>query len=156
MGTPSDYKAVVLLEMKGGCDSFNLIVPREGQLWSEYTQVRGLMALKDFQLLDITTSGQSISPFGIHHKLPFLKTLYDNGEAAFVSNIGPLVEPTSAATWKQAGTENCKGLFSHSDQSNAGYTLKCQELGTGAKGAGGRMSDALLLNSMRSESFSIA
>merc|ERR1712222_262748 len=44
----------------------------------------------------------------------------------------------------------------HSDQSNAAYTLKCQELGTGAKGAGGRMSDALLSKSMRSESFSVA
>merc|ERR1712032_1766 len=156
VSVPADYKAMVLLMMQGGCDSFNLIVPREGQLWSEYTQVRGLMALQDFQLNNITTSGQSISKFGVHFKLPFLKTLYDSNEAAFVTNLGPLVEPTAAASWKQAGSEKCKGLFSHSDQSNAAYTLKCQELGTGAKGAGGRMSDALLSKSMRSESFSVA
>ena len=37
----------------------------------------------------------------------------------------------------------CAGLFSHSDQTEAAQTLKCQIRGSAPKGVGGRMADAL-------------
>merc|ERR1719429_990751 len=70
------------------------------------------------ELLQISTSGQNCSKFGIHASLPFLKELYDVGEASFITNIGGLVQPTTMETYR-GGAQRCFGLFSHNDQTNA-------------------------------------
>jgi cullin-associated NEDD8-dissociated protein 1 len=152
----SSYKATVMLFMSGGADTFNMLVPYEGTLWSDYKTVRNDIALATHELLGISTVGQAISNFAVHHKLPFLQHLYNNGSAAFVSNIGALVEPTTKSQYKEGDTERCVGLFSHSDQQAAAATLKCQVAGTSPRGAGGRMSDALKDNQYKTQSFSIA
>merc|ERR1712054_536892 len=132
------------------------LVPYEGRLWSEYQTVRQDIALAEHELLNITTAGQNISQFAVHHKLPFLQELYGKGQAAFVSNIGALVEPTTKEQYTSGAVEKCVGLFSHSDQKAAAATLKCQVAGTSPKGAGGRISDALKENKYRTKSFSLA
>merc|ERR1712054_514790 len=153
----TDYKATVMLFMGGGADTFNMLVPFEGRLWSEYKDVRKDIALAEHELLNFTTAGQSnISKFAVHHKLPFLHELYKNGTAAFVSNIGALVEPTTKEKYKAGQVEKCVGLFSHSDQQAAAATLKCQVAGTSPKGTGGRISDALKAQDIQTHSFSIA
>jgi len=152
----SSYKATVMLFMHGGADTFNMLVPYEGALWSEYKAVRKDIALASHELLEITTTGQNISKFAVHKKLPFLVQLYKEGHAAFVSNIGPLVEPTTKAQYINKGAKNCVGLFSHSDQQTAAATLKCQIAGSSPKGVGGRMSDALKARNYNTVSFSIA
>lgn len=153
------YKAVVMLWLSGGVDSFNLIVPCPGQetgIFQEYKDRRTDAALNASDLLTISTEGQTCTTFGVHHKLPFLKDLYDQGHAAFVSNIGSLVRPISGAQYR-SGAERCHGLFSHSDQSTAAQTLQCQVAGSSPKGSGGRMADALLRGDteFRTESFSV-
>merc|ERR1712224_982229 len=65
----STYKATVMLFMSGGADTFNMLVPYEGALWSEYKEVRQDIALADHELLNITTDGQEISEFAVHYKL---------------------------------------------------------------------------------------
>jgi cullin-associated NEDD8-dissociated protein 1 len=152
----TDYKATVMLFMGGGADTFNMLVPYEGRLWSEYQTVRQDIALAEHELLNITTAGQNISQFAVHHKLPFLQELYGKGQAAFVSNIGALVEPITKEQYKAGQGEKCVGLFSHSDQQAAAATLKCQVAGTSPKGAGGRISDALKAQNYQTHSFSIA
>jgi uncharacterized protein (DUF1501 family) len=142
--------------MSGGADTFNMLVPYEGTLWSDYNAVRQDIALADHELLEINTTGQAISKFAVHHKLPFLQKLYEDGQAAFVSNIGALVEPMTKEDFRSGNAEKCVGLFSHSDQQAAAATLKCQVAGTSPKGTGGRISDALKANSFKSHSFSIA
>jgi len=125
-------------------------------LWSEYKEIRQDIALADHELLNITTDGQAITTFAVHHKLPFLRQLYNDGEAAFISNVGALVEPITKDQFKKGGAEKCVGLFSHSDQQAAAATLKCQIAGTSPKGAGGRMGDALKGKSFATHSFSVA
>jgi len=92
-----DYKAVVHLALVGGCDSFNLIVPHNscGQLHQEYKDVRASVALGDDQVLPIggDTTGQPCDRFGVHHKLPFLQSLYEDGDLLFLANTGVLTEP---------------------------------------------------------------
>jgi len=151
----SSYKATVMLFMHGGADTFNMLVPFEGALWSEYKAVRKDIALASHELLEITTVGQNISKFAVHKKLPFVRQLYNNGQAAFVSNIGALVEPMTKDQFRKGGAKKCVGLFSHSDQQTAAATLKCQTAGTSPKGAGGRIGDALKGNSYKTFSFSI-
>jgi len=156
VGPASSYKATVMLFMGGGADTFNMLVPNEGRLLSEYQAVRKDIALASHELLNITTAGQSISKFALHHKLPFLRELYNDGQAAFISNVGALVEPTTKEQYKSDSAEKCVGLFSHSDQQAAAATLKCQVAGTSPKGAGGRIGDALKDKSYRTNSFSLA
>jgi cullin-associated NEDD8-dissociated protein 1 len=152
----SSYKATVMLFMSGGADTFNLLVPYEGTLRSEYSAVRADIALQDHELLEITTAGQAISKFAVHHKFPFLRDLYNDGNAAFLSNIGALVEPMTKDDFKSGTAQKCVGLFSHSDQQAAAATLKCQVAGTSPRGTGGRIGDALKAANVESHSFSIA
>mmetsp|Transcript_45400 Transcript_45400/g.72465 ORF Transcript_45400/g.72465 Transcript_45400/m.72465 type:complete len:694 (+) Transcript_45400:3-2084(+) len=157
MPTVGPYKAVIVLFMHGGADTFNLIIPNEGTLKSEYAAIRGDIKLESYQINPITiSSGQAITNWGIHYKLPYFQTLFNAGELAFMTNIGSLVEPITKEQFRYGGADKCVGLFSHQDQQTAAYTLKCQTAGTGPKGNGGRISDVLLGYGMRSESFSIA
>jgi len=155
---PRSYKAVVLVFLAGGADTFNMLVPMDCDLYNEYLEVRSDLALQANELLKISTSQQTCGSFGVHSSFPYLHSLYNKGEAAFVSNVGNLVEPTTLEAFKKGEVTNCFGLFSHSDQQNGAQTLKCQDLGTSAMGAGGRLADALAAGSqnLATASFSMA
>jgi len=157
LSEPRSYKAFVSLFFNGGADTFNLLVPMNCGLYDEYVSIRQDIALTSFQLNMITTSGQSCDRFGIHSSFPILKQLYDNGQAAFFSNIGSLVEPLNLQTWKDGG-RRCAGLFSHSDSRAGTQTLKCQQPGSAPRGAGGRIADALASGTQKYQvtSFSLA
>jgi len=133
-------------------------VPLNCPLYDEYMQVRTDVALLPQQLHTVTTPGQACSDFGIHSELSFIKELYDQKQAAFVSNVGALVEPLTKTQFKKGGASRCVGLFSHSDQQQAAQTLKCQVSGASPKGAGGRLADALATGSQkyRTTSFTVA
>merc|ERR1712136_209443 len=120
------YKAAIFLFMEGGADTFNMIVPQDVALYTEYSLVRQDLALQTSELLAITTTGQTVTSFGVHSSLDYLKSLYDIGQAAFVANIG--------------------SLFAHGAQIRALQTLSCQVSGNDtirAGSAGGRLADAL-------------
>jgi len=155
---PRSYKALVMVFLAGGADTFNMLVPMNCPLYDEYTQVRGSVAMPPSDLNSISTTGQSCGEFGIHARLPILKELYDSQEAAFLSNIGSLAEPLSKDQWEIGTGQRCTGLFSHSDQQQAAQTLTCQYSGSAQKGAGGRIADALAAGNekYRTTSFSVA
>lgn len=155
-GPPRSYKAVVNLYLGGGADTFNLLVPINCALHDEYMAVRGEAALGNTKLLEISSS-QACPSFGLHYKLPKLRQLYQAGEAAFVSNIGALVQPLTKYEYKSGTKSTCVGLFSHSDQTAAAQTLKCQVAGASPKGVGGRMADVLAAGSQKfsTSSFSL-
>lgn len=140
--TPTDYKALVCLFLAGGNDSFNMLVPRQADAYSQYTTVRDNLALPSANLLPITTTGQSYAEFGIHPAMPNLHNLYNSGNAAFVSNIGTLVQPTSLADF-QASRNLPAGLFSHSDEQFHWQTIVPQIRGGGPGGWAGRIADLM-------------
>eukprot|EP00930_Biecheleria_cincta_P023533 TRINITY_DN16991_c0_g1_i1.p1 TRINITY_DN16991_c0_g1~~TRINITY_DN16991_c0_g1_i1.p1 ORF type:complete len:2142 (-),score=336.15 TRINITY_DN16991_c0_g1_i1:205-6630(-) len=154
---PRSYKALIMLMMQGGADTFNMLVPWACPLYDEYVAIRKSVALLPDQLQVISTAGQACTNFGIHFQLPVVKNLYDQGEAAFVSNIGSLVEPLTKEQYESGSRMYCNGLFSHSDQQLAAQTLKCQAATT-SKGVGGRLADALAAGSqsLRTTSYSVA
>lgn len=163
----TDYKALVCLFLNGGNDSFNMLVPRQQSAYDEYVTVRGGLASsgegglalsKDEQpsttpgeggLWPITSSkqteagGAGYSEFGIHPDLPYLKTLYDQGDLAFVSNVGTLIEPTSLVQYNDGSHSLPEGLFSHPDQQIHWQTLVPQVRGPSPKGWGGRMAEVM-------------
>jgi cullin-associated NEDD8-dissociated protein 1 len=148
------YKAMVMVYLNGGADTFNLIVPLCSDLYSEYQQVRQDIALPRSSLSQVSAPTQNCAQFGVHHKLPFVKQLYDDGQLAFVSNVGSLVEPTTKQDYE--AKEKCSGLYSHADQTNGAQTLKCQVQGSSPKGFGGRLADFLGSAGHFSTSFSLS
>ena len=55
--------------------------------------------------------------FGVHYGMPEVASLFDTGKAAFVANVGTLIEPVQN---RAQVAQNLKrlplGLYSHSDQ----------------------------------------
>ena len=150
----TDYKALVCLFLNGGNDSFNMLIPRQQSAYNEYSQVRGGvggsgLAIPRSDLHQITSSlqntqdGAGYSQFGIHPDLPYLKTLYDQGDLAFVSNVGSLIEPTSLVQYNNGSKPLPEGLFSHPDHQVHWQTLVPQVRGSSPKGWGGRMAEVM-------------
>ena len=73
----------------------------------------------------------------------FLKTLYDQGDLAFISNVGSLIEPTSLSEYNAATKALPEGLFSHPDHQIHWQTLVPQVRGTNPKGWAGRMAETM-------------
>ena len=140
----TDYKALVCLFLDGGNDSHNMLVPYEQTEYDDYFSIRldpnqGGLALSRDSLLPITTSGGR--SFGMHPAMTGLKQLYDQGDVAFVANVGSLVEPTDYSDY-QSNNNLPLGLFSHADLTRHWQTGLPQSRAA-ATGWGGRAADIL-------------
>lgn len=136
-----DYKAMVCLFLAGGNDSFNMLVPRHEEAWSEYALTRDAIALPRESLLPITSLGQPYSEFGVHPRLSRIQQLYQDGNLAFLANLGTLIEPLSRDQYQPDRAP--RGLFSHSDQQFHWQTVVPQVRGATPGGWGGRVADVL-------------
>ena len=115
----SGYRALVCLFLNGGNDSFNMLVPRGASEYAEYAAVRQDLALAANALLPINplNSAQVGRQLGLHPGMPELQQLFESGDAAFVANVGTLVQPGITKTGFFDGSAQLPvGLFSHSDQ----------------------------------------
>ncbi|NDV62014.1 DUF1501 domain-containing protein [Puniceicoccales bacterium CK1056] len=137
------YKALVCLFLSGGNDSFNMLVPRQQEAYDAYAAVRSTLALEQNSLLPISTTGQAYTEFGLHPALTELQALYNAGHAAFVSNVGTLVEPLTIQQYLSGVASLPTGLFSHSDEQLHWQTVVPQVAGSGPRGWAGRMADCL-------------
>ena len=124
------YKAVVVIFLSGGADSFNMVVPHSNcgphDLYKEYADIRGEIALDKEDLLTIDVDNQPCQQFGLHPKMPFIKELYDDGDAAFLANIGALVEPVTKQEYKDKSKELPPNLFAHNIMQKSAATVHAQ------------------------------
>ncbi len=141
------YKALVCVLLAGGNDSFNMLVPSGNTEYAEYQQVRSNLALAQNTLHALNAS-QNGKNFGLHQGMPELAGLFNSGEAAFVANVGTLVEPTTLNAYNNGSVRLPAGLFSHSDQIMHWQTSVPDS--RSASGWGGRVAD--ILNSVNSNS----
>ncbi len=111
----SEYRALVCLFLSGGNDSFNMLVPRDPAAYATYQTSRSNLALTPAQLIDIHPIG--LPDYAVHGGMPEIAALFENGKAAFVANVGTLIEPVQN---RAQVAQNLKrlplGLYSHSDQ----------------------------------------
>jgi uncharacterized protein (DUF1501 family) len=143
LNASGNYKALVCIMLTGGNDSYNMLVPRGQSEYQEYATVRGDLALEQSQLLEINPTNVSGTQFGLHPSLPNTQSLFENGNAAFVANVGALVEPTTVAQY-QNDLNLPVGLFSHIDQRNHWQTSVPQDINS--LGWGGKLADILYTN----------
>mmetsp|Transcript_34397 Transcript_34397/g.94802 ORF Transcript_34397/g.94802 Transcript_34397/m.94802 type:complete len:1606 (+) Transcript_34397:291-5108(+) len=150
------YKAIVVFYLEGGADSFNMLVPHSGctpnsggggDLAAQYETERGPAKLDRSSLLQIDAPPcgdmctQPCSKFGLHPRLDYLQSLYNRGDAAFVANIGQLIQPVTKDEFKVGSKPVPASLFAHNFARQGSHTLDPQL--APAKGVLGRMNEAL-------------
>lgn len=139
--TTGGYKALVCLYMNGGSDTHNWVVPIDATGYAEYALARGELAVAATRLQGISVTGQAAGrSFGMPTELSPLRDLYEAGQAAIVSNVGPLVRPITKAEYL-AGSGVPAKLFSHNDQAATWQSLYPEGA---SSGWGGRMGDILM------------
>lgn len=114
-----DYKALVALFLYGGNDSYNMLMPKSGQAYTDYQATRSNLAIDSAQMLGINSNTH-----GLHPDLTNVHQMYQNGELAFVANTGALVEPTTQQQYFDGINDLPLGLFSHLDQTNHWQTAQ--------------------------------
>lgn len=141
-----DYKALVCLMLGGGNDSFNMLIPRGNSEHSEYATTRSNLAIPQNQILPINPNTSDGRAFGLHPSMPDMQQSFENGNLAFLSNVGTLIEPSTKSDIQNKIVKTPLGLFSHSDQVQQWQTGRPHERTN--LGWGGRMAD--LIQSMNS------
>jgi cullin-associated NEDD8-dissociated protein 1 len=142
------FKAIVVVNLHGGADSFNFLVPYsncpELDLYEEYRNVRGNVALSKSELLqiDVPTGTQPCDTFALNPKFVNTKQLYVDGDAAWVANIGTLVEPMTVTEFKTNKKRKPPSLFGHAQQRVQVQTSVPQD--PNAKGVLGRAVKSLM------------
>ncbi|MGV7206618.1 DUF1501 domain-containing protein [Oxalobacteraceae bacterium A2-2] len=147
--TAADYKALVCVFLTGGNDAFNTVLATDSTSWSEYRRLRATGSAIALAapgaaggVLPITpTTAQSGRTFALHPSLQGMKTLFDNGSAAIVANVGPLVQPLTKAQYLSSAYTKPSKLFSHNDQQATWQTLAPE--GSQSSGWGGRFADMM-------------
>ncbi len=152
--TGADYKSLVCLFLSGGIDTYNVLVPRGAAEYAQYAAVRGDIALPNNVLLPINPKTSPGLQLGLHPALTGVQSLFEAGHAAYVSNVGTLIQPVTKTDFNSGKTLPL-GLFSHSDQQEQWQT-SMPNVHT-VKGWGGRTADMLKsLNSLNTVSMNIS
>lgn len=137
----SDFKALVCILLAGGNDSFNMLIPKGTSEHQEYQSIRGGLAIPKNNVLTLNNGLNNNRELGLHPSLVNVRNIYDSGDAAFISNVGSLVEPVDFTHFQNGSKRLPLGLFSHVDEIAHWQTSIPQE--RGSIGWGGRMADLL-------------
>jgi len=146
------YKALVCVNLKGGMDHADTVVPINNEEYNQLVGVREELLLSyDYtnplssrhvdNLLRLGQNGKTWfggRSFGLPVELKEIHSLFNDGDAAIVANVGPLLEPIDRNSMDAGGKVPAR-LFSHNDQQSTWQTLSTE----GARyGWGGGFVDA--------------
>lgn len=135
-----DYKALVCINLNGGNDAFNSLVPTSEALYGQYSKIRQELALPKDKLHQLKNPDGSNQAYGFHPELKAMAELYNSGKLAAIANLGNLIEPVEKSRYQQNNTLLPANLFAHNDQA-----IFAQTLNNGATDTGwaGRIAEAL-------------
>lgn len=134
-----DYRALVCVLLAGGADSHNILIPRGEAEYNEYFTTRSNLAIPRSEIRSLNHNGQGGRSYGLHPGMPEIQSLFNEGKAAFVANVGTLIEPTTKLQYESGNHALPAGLFSHADQIMHWQTGRPGE--RYAPGWGGRIAD---------------
>jgi uncharacterized protein (DUF1501 family) len=135
----NDYKALVCINLGGGNDGFNTLVPL-GNSYSTYQSIRQTLALDKSELLKLNILNTDMESCGLHPSLKHTQRLFNQGQLAWISDLGNLIEPVTHADYRDRKLALPPHLFSHNDQTIFTHTLNTQDINSGWAG---RIADAL-------------
>ena len=133
----SNYKALVCIQLVGGNDGNNMLIPGDTAGYTQYAAARQNLALSRSSLLGLNSSTNlTLSP-----NMPEVQQLFQKNKAAFLLNTGSLVAPLTREEYLANSAAAPPSLFSHADQ---GHFLQSEEsFSADTTGWGGRIADAL-------------
>ncbi|MDE0006354.1 MAG: DUF1501 domain-containing protein [Rhodospirillaceae bacterium] len=140
-GSFSDYRALVCVFLFGGNDSYNMLVPRSDAEYNVYSRSRQNLAIDRAALLPISPLIRDGAHYGLHPNMGAIQTLFDSARVAFVTNVGPLIEPTTKEQYESGSVALPPRLFSHNDQQAQWQSLRGRA--PGKTGWAGRVGDLL-------------
>jgi len=107
----SDYKSLVMVFLNGGADTLGLIVPTGASEYASYQSIRQHLAVDRSELVTLGNDG-----YATPASCQSMANLFDAGKLSWVSNVGPLRQPTTKAMIEQ--NERIMPLFvgSHNSQ----------------------------------------
>ncbi len=135
---PSGYKALVCIFLFGGNDSNNVLIPFDRAGYANYAAIRGPLALPQSELLQIGPD------YALHPQLPNIQSLYHEGVAGMLANVGTLSQPLTRPQYLAGAGAAPAGLFDSMAQQVEWQTSLENDLEK--IGWGGRIAD--LLNSV--------
>lgn len=138
----SDYRAIVQIYLQGGND-INMMIPNDDAQYNRYQQIRGTsFALNRNSLVPIQSDTNGpLENYAMHPKMAPLKEIYEQGDLAFVANVGALRAPLDKNEFLARTKPIPPRLFAHNSQTEfvlAGLPLN----GERVTGWGGRLADA--------------
>ena len=136
-----DYRALVCVFMYGGNDANNMVIPAEAGQRGLYERARGPLALPTNEVLPIAPVNTGGITYALHPAMKRMQTLFGQGKAAIVANVGPLAAPTTKAQLDAGTVALPPNIGSHSDQ-QAQWQSSISDGGAGARsGWAGRIGD---------------
>ncbi|KAH8060839.1 DUF1800-containing protein [Aureococcus anophagefferens] len=122
------YKAVVLLFLNGGADSYTMLAPTgDCAVAGDYVDYRGAIAEMPFEMSEYRSiapgSDQPCDTFGVHPSLDKIHGLYETGDASFFANIGSLVEPLTLAEYRSGAKRTPPSIGAHDVQQRLAQTV---------------------------------
>jgi uncharacterized protein (DUF1501 family) len=136
----TDYKALVCVFLFGGNDSNNMVIPFSSTGYASYQKGRSVLALPQGQLLPINPPSAG-APFAFHPRFKNMQSLFNSQQVAVLANVGTLVQPTTAAQFRQGQVTLPINLFSHADQQTQMQTASLDKLSD--TGWAGRVADKI-------------
>ncbi|MCP3099508.1 DUF1501 domain-containing protein [Myxococcus sp. K15C18031901] len=113
------YRATVGVFLLGGNDGNNVIVPRTSTAHATYLAARPNIGIPLDDLRVINPIGMATGEYGLHPSLEKVASHFEQGRAAVICNVGPLVLPLRKADYQSGAIASPDNLFSHSDQQDA-------------------------------------
>ncbi len=150
-GMAGQRKALVCLFLSGGCDTFNVLIPRDQPGgYDEYAASRSALAIPRSQLLPLNFTDNLGRSFGLHPACTRLAEMFNGmgGDAtkkrvSLLANIGTLIEPiANKQAYLNGNVAIPKALFSHRDQIEQWQTSVPQGMSV-LSGWGGRAADVI-------------
>lgn len=125
------FKALVQVSLGGGNDATNTVLPYDDVEYARYRELRGSLALPKSELLPLNSlSGH----YALHPALGGMQTLFNEGLAAIVSNVGPMIRSDGSV----GGTPK---RSSHRNQTQFWHGVDPTRIGTDNAGWFDRLQD---------------
>ncbi len=156
-----DYKALICFSMNGGNDSFNLLTPfkdsnESNTQFDVYGEMRSDLALGLGDLTELNVNNPLNGRLAIPNYINGMKSIYDSGDLAFLTNVGSLVTPITDRDHYYTDVAKPLGLYSHADQQKHWQTANpAVRTGTGWGGLMADMTNQSSCNSVVSINISL-
>lgn len=151
----SGYRALVCVFLKGGMDGHDTLIPFDSASYNRYADIRAEFMNADDGLPDgplrsrnalMELSAANASEFGsrsfaLPPSLSGMHSLFEQGKASVIANVGPLLTPINATQYRENQSLRPSKLFSHNDQQSTWMALAPEGARTGW---GGKFADAAL------------